>query len=101
MLYEVITDPFGNPVTLPNGRVTVQGGAIVYEPKANFYGNDYFTYTITDSVITSYSIHYTKLYDTQRRPPGIPMKTRRSYRRHQVRCRRRCRSSAGRTAKTP
>ncbi len=44
-----VNDPFGNPVTLPNGRVTVQGGTILYEPKANFYGNDYFTYTITDS----------------------------------------------------
>ena len=44
-----VNDPGGNPVTLPNGTVTIQGNAIFYEPKPDFQGTDTFTYQITDS----------------------------------------------------
>jgi type IV pilus assembly protein PilY1 len=44
-----VDDPLGNPKTLPNGTVTIQGTSIFYEPKPNFYGTDWFTYQITDS----------------------------------------------------
>ncbi|MEQ8992444.1 MAG: PilC/PilY family type IV pilus protein [Pseudomonadales bacterium] len=53
-----ITSQLGDAVTAPNGSVTILtdgatcGSLIVdaveYRPKADFYGSDFFTYTITD-----------------------------------------------------
>jgi Tfp pilus tip-associated adhesin PilY1 len=49
-----ILDVLGNPVTWPdgsqaNGRVTVDGNQVIYEPKPHFHGTDTFTYTIADA----------------------------------------------------
>ena len=44
-----VNDSLGNARTRPNGTVSIQGTSIFYEPKADFYGTDYFTYDITDS----------------------------------------------------
>jgi len=43
-----VIDPFGDPFSAPNGTVRINGNVIEYEPKADFYGTDYFTYVITD-----------------------------------------------------
>ncbi len=43
-----ILSHLGDPITAPNGTVTIVGDQIQYEPKANFHGEDFFTYTITD-----------------------------------------------------
>jgi Tfp pilus tip-associated adhesin PilY1 len=48
-----ILTQLGNPVTWPdgseaNGRVTVDGTNVLYEPKLNYHGIDTFTYTMTD-----------------------------------------------------
>jgi len=45
----IIIDPLGDPIGGPNGTVTFTGTTVTYEPKANFHGEDFFTYTITDS----------------------------------------------------
>ncbi|WNG60199.1 tandem-95 repeat protein [Archangium gephyra] len=34
--------------TAPNGTVTLSGGVVRYQPKANFNGTDTFTYTVSD-----------------------------------------------------
>jgi type IV pilus assembly protein PilY1 len=44
----IVLDPFGDPIELPNGRVTLSGGAVLYEPKEHFFGTDFFTYTVSD-----------------------------------------------------
>ncbi|MEZ5558244.1 MAG: PilC/PilY family type IV pilus protein [Pseudomonadales bacterium] len=46
-----VLNQVGDPISTPNGQVTIVGGGtqIQYEPKADFYGSDFFTYTITDS----------------------------------------------------
>jgi Tfp pilus tip-associated adhesin PilY1 len=44
-----VIGPTGDAQTLPNGTVEVQAdGTIVYTPKANYNGTDFFTYTIED-----------------------------------------------------
>ncbi len=44
----IVLDPFGDPIELPNGRVTLSGNTVFYEPKEHFFGTDFFTYTISD-----------------------------------------------------
>ncbi|MFU8815700.1 MAG: PilC/PilY family type IV pilus protein, partial [Pseudomonadales bacterium] len=43
-----VLNQIGDPVTLPNGQVSIVGNQIQYEPKPDFNGVDYFTYTIRD-----------------------------------------------------
>ncbi len=51
----VILDPQGDPIVggdgnvVPNGTVSVSGNTVIYEPKANFSGDDQFTYTVRDA----------------------------------------------------
>ena len=45
----IVLDPFDDPISQPNGTVTVNGANIEYLPKPNFFGTDYFTYTIMDA----------------------------------------------------
>ncbi len=42
-------DETGTEFTEPNGSVSVDGDNILYTPKDNFSGNDWFTYTIRDA----------------------------------------------------
>jgi hypothetical protein len=49
-----IVDIKGNPIVWPdgsnqNGRITIEGNRVVYEPKNHFHGSDTFTYTIEDA----------------------------------------------------
>jgi len=46
-----ILDPSGDAITAPNGTVVVIGDQIQYEPKDDFYGEDFFTYTLTDAAL--------------------------------------------------
>jgi hypothetical protein len=39
----------GDPVTLPNGSLSIAGLTIVYRPKDNFNGSDFFSYTLQDA----------------------------------------------------
>jgi type IV pilus assembly protein PilY1 len=43
-----ILNPFGDPVQLESGTVTISGNEIQYEPAENFFGTDYFTYVLED-----------------------------------------------------
>jgi type IV pilus assembly protein PilY1 len=46
-----VTDLLGNEVTAPNGTLTGSDvdGTITYTPKADFFGEDFFSYEITDA----------------------------------------------------
>ncbi|MCZ6617137.1 MAG: tandem-95 repeat protein, partial [Gammaproteobacteria bacterium] len=44
-----VIDPFGDPISGPNAVIRISGSSIEYEPKPDYFGVDYFTYTITDS----------------------------------------------------
>jgi type IV pilus assembly protein PilY1 len=44
-----ILDPFGDPIQLSAGSVTLVGNQISYEPATDFFGTDYFTYEIEDA----------------------------------------------------
>ncbi len=45
----IVLDPGDDPVSQPNGTVTINGNQIEYLPKDDFFGTDYFTYTIVDA----------------------------------------------------
>ncbi|MFT5803599.1 MAG: type IV pilus assembly protein PilY1 [Candidatus Paceibacteria bacterium] len=45
-----MTDAMGVSLTSPNGRVSVSGNSVLYQPKANFNGADFFHYTIDDGL---------------------------------------------------
>lgn len=45
----IVLDENDDPIGGPNGTVTIEGNQIRYVPKENFYGDDHFTYTITDA----------------------------------------------------
>jgi Tfp pilus tip-associated adhesin PilY1 len=44
-----ILDPFGDPIQLDSGTVSIVGNEITYEPAPNFFGTDWFTYEIEDA----------------------------------------------------
>ena len=43
-----VEDATGDPITLPNGTLGISGTAIIYSPKADYNGTDFFTYTLQD-----------------------------------------------------
>ncbi len=45
----IVLDPYDDPISDPNGTVIVNGNQIEYTPKDNFFGTDYFYYTIIDT----------------------------------------------------
>lgn len=45
----IVLDENDDPIGGPNGTVTIEGNQVRYVPKEDFYGVDYFTYTITDA----------------------------------------------------
>ncbi|MGD8415554.1 MAG: PilC/PilY family type IV pilus protein [Pseudomonadales bacterium] len=45
----IVLNALDDPIADPNGTVTVVGNQIQYLPKDDFFGTDYFTYTIVDS----------------------------------------------------
>ena len=68
MLYEVITGAFAEFIALPMSNVWEHRPGIDLDIAAIFdpFGNAVHTALQFDLVITSYSIHYTKLYDGPR-----------------------------------
>jgi hypothetical protein len=57
----IVLDPNGDPIGGANGTVVIVGNQIEYTPKQDFFGVDYFHYTIVDSN-----------GDTSCSPPDVP-----------------------------
>ncbi|MEQ8857693.1 MAG: PilC/PilY family type IV pilus protein [Pseudomonadales bacterium] len=68
----IVLDENDDPIGGPNGTVSIVGSQIQYEPKADYYGVDFFSYTMTDSNGDTSSATVTVTVNPINDPPTAP-----------------------------